>query len=79
MTMQQAINWGCGEWIHHDSLKNSNGTCQQFRRNGQTKLWKTRPNEFQIPIKRGLREYYYLTHSNCNEFHMPADCPDCKS
>lgn len=36
------------------------------RRNGKTKLWKTRPTEFKIPVKRGLRNYGYLTHLDCN-------------
>ena len=33
-----------------------------IRRNGQTKLWKTRPGEFQIPVKAGLRTCGYITH-----------------
>lgn len=32
-----------------------NGNLWRLRRNGQTKLWKTRPDEFRIPVKAGLR------------------------
>jgi hypothetical protein len=32
------------------------------RRNGQTKLWKTRPGEFQIPVKAGLKTCGCITH-----------------
>ena len=46
-----------------------------WRRNGATKLWKTRPSKFQIPIKRGLRYYAYITESNANHVHLPEDCP----
>ena len=35
-----------------------------LRRNGQTKLWKTRPGHFQIPVKAGLRTCGYITHDN---------------
>lgn len=36
------------------------------RRNGQTKLWKTRPNEFRIPIKFMFNGYGTITHSDLN-------------
>jgi len=34
------------------------------RRNGKTKTWKTRPDEFKIPVKRGLYIYGYITHKD---------------
>lgn len=46
-----------------------------WRKNGQTKLWKTRPNEFCIPIKTGFRgPYSYLTNENLQDFHLPEEC-----
>lgn len=41
-------------------VQRSNGVWVNMRRNGKTKLWKTRPTEFKIPIKIGLREYGYI-------------------
>lgn len=35
-----------------------------WRRNGQNKLWKTRPDEFRIPVKYGLYAYAYVDHTN---------------
>ena len=32
-----------------------NGHYWQVRRNGQTKLWKTRPMDWSIPVKAGLK------------------------
>lgn len=32
-----------------------NGNYWRLRRNGKTQFWKTRPNEFSIPVKAGLR------------------------
>jgi hypothetical protein len=46
-----------------------------WRRSGKTKTWKTRPSEFTIPIKHGLRDSGYLTQSNEHAFHLPEDCP----
>ena len=47
----------------------------RYRRNGKTKVWKTRPGEFQIPVKHGLHDYGYITHVNHHEFHAADSCP----
>jgi len=52
----------------HKILKNRDGTPQAFRRNGQTKTWKREPGKFQIPVKRGLKEYGYITNENIDSF-----------
>ena len=54
--------------FEHLTLKNSDGTSQRFRRNGANKLWKSRPSEFLIPVKRGLKEYGYINQDNMGEF-----------
>jgi hypothetical protein len=41
-----------------------NGRLWVCRRNGRTQTWKTRPNEFRIPVKAGLRATGQLTHYN---------------
>ena len=56
--------------FEHATRKNSDGTPERWRRNGKTKTWKTRPGHFQIPVKRGLYEYGYITHENAHEFHV---------
>ena len=28
-----------------------------------------------VPVKRGLYEYGYISHSNNENFHTPEDCP----
>lgn len=45
------------------------------RRNGKTKTWKTRPNEFKVPIKYGLYTCGYITHDNAHNFHVADECP----
>lgn len=39
---------------------NSGRVWDSLRRNGATKLWKTRPAEFRIPIKYGFRGTGYI-------------------
>ena len=48
---------------------------ERWRRNGETKVWKTRPGDFRVPIKFGLRTCSYLTPSNVDQFHVAEDCP----
>jgi len=41
-----------------------NGNLWQCRRNGRTQTWKTRPNDFRIPIKIGYKTYGAITPEN---------------
>lgn len=50
-------------------------TSEVWRRNGQTKVWKTRPDEFRLPLKFGIRSYDVVTHRMTGQFHVPNDCP----
>lgn len=47
---------------------------EEWRRNGATITWKTRPAEFSVPIKFGLYNYSYLTNDNADEFHVASTC-----
>lgn len=48
----------------------------QVRRNGRTKRWKTRPKEFQIPVKYGLKECFYIDQRNAHEWStFPPEHP----
>lgn len=47
-----------------------NGAWWQVRRNGATKRWKTRPDEFRIPIKAGLRACAYITEESLFPEHF---------
>jgi len=41
-----------------------NGRHWLARRNGATKVWKTRPSEYRIPIKAGLKSTGYITEQS---------------
>lgn len=51
------------------------GKIYQWRRNGATLTWKTRPDEFRIPVKYGLRSYGQITDKDACRFHAEQDCP----
>jgi outer membrane protein assembly factor BamB len=52
---------------HQIYVRVRNGNLWQVRRNGATKLWKTRPGEFRIPIKYGLKNHGEITHHDVIE------------
>lgn len=55
--------------FYHVSLKYSDGkTPIQCRANGQCKVWKTRPDDFRLPVKYGLKECFYITPRNAHEW-----------
>lgn len=41
-----------------------NGRYWKLRRNGATQRWKTRPAEYRIPVKAGLKSYGNVTHTS---------------
>lgn len=51
--------------FYSTELKNADKTRMRARRNGKTKTWKTRPEDFQIPIKHGLYDYGYIDKVFC--------------
>lgn len=82
ITRQQAILLKYGEEIHYGTCRETIGpyggrrvTIERWRIFGKVKLWKTRPNDFSIPIKNGLYNFGKLTHDNCEAFHLVKNCP----
>lgn len=70
ITRQQALTVN----QFHEDHEPAGKICQ-WRRNGTTQTWKTRPDEFRIPVKYGLRSYDQITQDNASQFHAEADCP----
>lgn len=48
---------------------------EEWRRNGATQTWKTRPNEWRIPVKYGMYSYGQIWHHDAETVHLPKDCP----
>jgi hypothetical protein len=71
ITPQSAMN---ANEFWHRTLKYSDGkTPLRVRRNGKTKVWKTRPGEFRIPYKYGMYEFGYIDNHNADEWSTIPD------
>lgn len=68
ITKQMAIDAMYSEIFHHVTAKNADGTPTRCRKNGACKVWKTRPTEFRLPVKHGLRTCFYITQDNADEW-----------
>jgi len=65
-----------GTTLHHTTARNAAGTPLRARVNGKCRTWKTRPEEFRLPMKHGLRDYFYITEANAHEWELPPDTTD---
>lgn len=85
MIKQQAINLRYGQELHYTGRKlcvlisGPKGGRQisivKVRVSGKCQTWKTRPDEFRLPVKHGLYENGAVTHLNKNDFHLAGECP----
>lgn len=57
-----------GYVLEHIFLKNADGTPARCRVNGKCKTWKTRPTEFRLPVKHGLRNCFYIDENNATHW-----------
>lgn len=47
-----------------------NGNNWRVRRNGQTQRWVTRPDDFRIPCKAGLKLTFQIMHTDLSTFDL---------
>jgi hypothetical protein len=50
-----------GDLIYHAKLRNADRSALRARVNGVCKTWKTRPSDYRLPVKYGLRQCFYVT------------------
>lgn len=67
VTKDQAVT--CRNFVHVIE-RNADGSKLRCRANGRCKTWKTRPGEFRLPVKYGLKTCFYLTHANADEWEV---------
>jgi hypothetical protein len=56
--------------IYHRTLRNRDGTALRVRSSGKCQTWKTRPEEFKLPVKYGMYESSYITHATASEWSL---------
>ena len=70
ITKQDALSARHRQTFHHVTAKNRDGSPARCRVNGACKVWKTRPNEFKLPVKYGLYDCFYITERNAVEWNL---------
>ena len=75
ITKQEAMDLDIGQVIYHGKNRDSKNYPQKWRVNGKTQTWKTRPNDFKVPLKHGMYDWWYLQPSNVEDFHHSRNCP----
>lgn len=70
MTKTDATEATHGVIFYHETKINADNTPMRVRVTGKCKTWKTRPNEFKLPVARGLYEHGYITHENSQEWNV---------
>jgi len=71
ITKKVAVGLARGTVVHHKTLTNADGTPRRYRVNGKCKTWQTREG-WQLPVKRGLYEFGYITADNAGEWRLAA-------
>jgi hypothetical protein len=54
--------------FYHVKLRNADGTAVRCRVNGACKTWKTRPDDFRLPVKYGLKDCFYIEPGNAADW-----------
>lgn len=85
VTKEQAMNSYYRQEFHFGECSKTVGPkggvtnfIEKWRQNGSCKTWKTRPEEFRLPIKYGYsatERCSYITHLNNYTFHLASECP----
>lgn len=59
-----------GTVLHHVKERNADGSPLRARVMGMCKHWKTRPDDFELPVKYGLKNSFRVTHLNAHEWYV---------
>lgn len=68
LTKDIAVSLGHRAELLSKSLKNADGSALRCRVNGKCQTWKTRPLDFKLPVKYGLKTCFYITQANADEW-----------
>ena len=68
ITKEQAMALTHGTTLYHSGFTNKDGTPMRCRVNGTCWTWKTRPEEFRLPVKMGMYKNAYITQVNAAQW-----------
>lgn len=70
LSIAQAKGLKYGQTVRMIGWYDSDGSPSQCRVSGKVQTWKTRPDDFRVPIKRGLYENGEIVPSNIGTFTL---------
>lgn len=73
ITKEQAASLKPGQVIYNAAHKNADQSPLRARVNGKIKFWKSRPSEFEVPLKLGLKTFLYLNEGNAKHWCLTED------
>lgn len=78
VSRENVPGFGHGHVFHHHTLVGSDKEPVRARVTGRVKTWTTRPDDFRIPVKHGLRDSFYITPENAHEWMIghPDEHPE---
>jgi hypothetical protein len=63
-----------GTILYHQISRNADGSPIRCKVNGKIKVWKSYPNDFEIPAKYGFKpEYFYITQKTKDEWCLSEE------
>lgn len=68
LKMEDCVHAQHGDLVY--MIGSAIGVSHRYRVSGRCKTWKTRPGEFRLPIKYGLRESSAITQHNIHMFYI---------
>ena len=75
ITVAQAKGLRYGQLVYLVGEWDSDGKPSRAKVTGRVQTWKTRPNDFRVPLKRGLYDTGQLTPSNASRFTLTEPPP----
>ncbi len=70
---EQAVALKYRAELFHATLRGSDKRPVRCRVNGTCRTWKTRPDDFMLPVKHGLRQCFYIDPTNADEWHTTEE------
>jgi hypothetical protein len=69
MTLNEAKALGQGDYVHHATKKNADGSPMRAKVLS-VKTWKTRPECVRVSVKHGLYDYATFTESELDQIEV---------
>ena len=73
MTANEAMALKLGKVVYDKIYRNKDGSPLRWKVNGAVKRWVRKPDNFKVPIKRGLYEHGYITPENVMDFELKEE------